>query len=148
MTRRVVISGAGGLIGTALTAALRQDAVDVVRLVGRPARRPDELERARGDHLAPEVLAGAAAVVNLNGASIARLPWTPRYRRMLRRSRLDATGTLADAIRRLGSDAPAFLSASGVGYYGHRPGRALDESSPAGDTFLARLCVDWEAAAL
>lgn len=146
--KRIVISGASGLIGRALTRSLLADGVEVVRLVRRPPRGSDEIEWLTGDHpLSPDALAGADAVVNLNGASIGRLPWTKRYQRTLRETRLLPTETLAEALRELGGDSPAFLSASAVGYYGDRPADILDESSDPGDTFLARLCVDWERAA-
>jgi len=145
MAQRIVISGASGLIGTALTASLREDAVDVTTLVRRPPRRAGEVQWAPGEHeLDPQVLAGATAVVALGGASVGRLPWTPRYRRELVRSRLTTTRTIATAVRALGDDAPALVSASAVGYYGSAPGATLTEASPAGDTFLAELCVRWE----
>lgn len=148
MDRRVVISGASGLIGSALAESLRADGVAVTALVRRPPRGPDEVQWSPGEsRLPPDALAGADAVVALGGASVGRLPWTPRYRRELVDSRMQTTNTLATAIRALGADGPAFVSASAVGYYGSVPGAVLDESSPAGDTFLARLCVDWEDAA-
>lgn len=146
---RIVLAGASGLIGGALVHALRVDGFRTVQLVRRPAHGPDEIEWLTSDApLPPDALAGAAAVVGLNGASIGRLPWTPAYRDTLRRSRLEPTAALATALRRLGVDAPPLLSASAVGYYGDRPGEALDERSGPGSTFLADLCRDWEAAAL
>jgi uncharacterized protein (TIGR01777 family) len=145
MAQRIVISGASGLIGTALAASLREDAVDVTTLVRRPPRRAGEVQWAPGERdLDPEVLAGASAIVALGGASVGRLPWTPGYRRELVRSRLTTTRTIATAVRALGADAPALVSASAVGYYGSAPGATLTEASPAGDTFLAELCVRWE----
>src|SRR5690606_16382370 len=133
--KRVVISGASGLIGRALTASLRTDDADVIHLVRRPARSPHEVEwLTENDSLSPDVLAGADAVVNLNGASISRLPWTSSYRTVLRESRLHPTRTLATALTALGNDAPAFLSASAVGYYGDRAGASVDESSTPGNT--------------
>lgn len=144
----VVIAGASGLIGTALAASLRADGVEVTTLVRRPPRAPHEREwHPEVGGLDPAHLAGARAVVSLGGASVGRLPWTRSYRRELVSSRLEPTGTLARAIAGLGAEAPAFLSASAVGYYGSVPGARLTERSPAGDTFLARLCVDWEAEA-
>ncbi|SIT77694.1 TIGR01777 family oxidoreductase [Microbacterium sp. RU33B] len=149
MPRRVVISGASGLIGTALTDSLRRDGVDVTRLVRRPAQSPDEVEWDPGYRaLDPGVLAGADAVVGLSGASIGRFPWTPKYKSTLLWSRVSPTRTLSAAITALGADAPAFVSASAVGYYGSAPGVKLDEASPRGESFLADLCGEWEAAAL
>lgn len=145
----VVISGGSGLIGAELGRRLRADDRRVVQLVRSPAEHADEIEWRPGDSpLDPAALAGAAAVVNLNGASIGRLPWTRKYRETLRRSRIEPTRTLATALRELGADAPKLVSASAVGFYGDRPGEALDESSAPGETFLAGLCVDWEREAI
>lgn len=147
--RRIIISGASGLIGSTLTRSLQADGVKVTALVRRQPRNADEVfwDPGRRD-LDPGLLAGADAVVNLNGASIGRLPWTRRYREVLRTSRLAPTRTLADALRHLGGDAPMLVSASAVGIYGDRPGETLTEASTAGKGFLAQLCVDWEAEAL
>jgi len=150
---RVVVSGASGLIGGALVASLRRDGIEAVRLVRRPAQNSDEVSWAPGEAaLDPAVLAGAAAVVCLNGASIGRLPWTKDYRDRLRESRIAPTRAIAAAVRELGADAPAFLSASAVGFYGDRPGERLTESSRAARgperTFLGGLCEEWEREAL
>lgn len=141
---RIVISGATGLIGGALTRSLRSDGIRVVHLVRRPATHHDEVEWLTGGPLDPAALEGATAVINLNGASIGRLPWDARYRRLLLESRLRPTATLAEALLALRSDAPALLSASAVGYYGDQPGAHLDESAAPGTTFLADVCVQWE----
>lgn len=148
MARRIVISGASGLIGSALAASLRADGVEVATLVRRQPRTEDETQWAPGEGaLDPDVLAGADAVVALGGASVGRLPWTKRYRRELIDSRLQPTRTLTTSLRALRSDAPALVSASAVGYYGSAPGEVLTEDSAAGETFLADLTVRWEAEA-
>jgi uncharacterized protein (TIGR01777 family) len=144
---RVVVAGASGLIGAALVESLRADGTEVIRLVRHPAEAPDEVQWLGGARLDPAVLEGARAVVSLNGASIGRFPWTPKYKSDLLWSRLTPTRTLATALRTLGEDAPHFVSASAVGFYGSRPGVRLDETSPPGDGFLADLCVEWESAA-
>lgn len=145
MTQRIVISGASGLIGTALSSSLRADGVEVTTLVRRPPRDASEVQWAPGEReLSPDVLAGADAVVSLSGASVGRLPWTRRYRTQLLASRVSTTRTIATAVRALGEGAPSFVSSSAVGFYGSKPGAVLDESSRAGDTFLAKLCVRWE----
>lgn len=144
---RVVVSGASGLIGSALTESLRADGVAVTRLVRREPRDADEVRWLDGARLDPAVLAGADAVVNLNGASIGRLPWTRGYRGELLWSRLTPTRTLARALRELGDDAPLLVNASAVGYYGSAPAAELTEASRPGSDFLAGLCVEWENAA-
>lgn len=148
MARRIVISGASGLIGSALASSLRADGVEVTALVRRPPRSDDEAQWEPGERaLDPDVLAGADAIVALGGASVGRLPWTKRYRRELTDSRLQATRTITTALRSLRSEAPALVSASAVGYYGSVPGEVLTEDSTAGQTFLADLTVRWEAEA-
>ncbi|RWZ46499.1 TIGR01777 family protein [Labedella phragmitis] len=145
---RIVVSGAGGLIGSALVERLRADGDDVVRLVRRPAAGTDESawdpSTGRVDR---RLIASADAVVNLSGASIARLPWTPRYKRAILDSRLATTSTLAQAIADSPTPPEVFLSASASGFYGSRPGEALDESSAHGSGFLSGVTVAWERAA-
>ncbi|GAA3622248.1 TIGR01777 family oxidoreductase [Microbacterium awajiense] len=142
------MAGASGLIGGALVDSLRDDGVEVTTLVRRPARTAHEAEWLTDTQtLDPAVLDGAEAVVCLNGASIGRFPWTAHYRNTLLWSRIVPTRAIARALRELGDGAPAFVSASAVGYYGSAPGERLDESAPRGETFLADLCGEWEAAA-
>ena len=143
MSERIIVSGASGLIGSALVRALIARGDEVVRLVRRPAHAGEHSWQP-GEPLDPAVLAGARAVVNLNGASIGRLPWTRGYRRVLRDSRILPTRTLATALRELGEEAPHFVSASAVGFYGDRPGERLAEDRGPGAGFLARLCAEWE----
>ncbi|WP_396668556.1 TIGR01777 family oxidoreductase [Microbacterium sp. R86528] len=146
---RVVVAGASGLVGTALVDSLRADGIDVTTLVRRPATGADEVQWLTDtESLDPDVLAGASAVVSLNGASIGRVPWTSSYRNTLLWSRIAPTRAIAQAIRALGADAPAFLSASAVGFYGSAPGVVLTERAGRGETFLADLCGEWETAAL
>lgn len=145
---RIVIGGASGLIGTALGRALEADGHDVVRLVRRAPRKPGEAEwDPLAGTLAPSVLSGADAVVNLSGASLGKLPWTPAYRSTILWSRLSATRTLVDAMHRADSAPAAFLSGSAVGYYGDRPGVTLTEESSRGTGYLADVVVAWEDAA-
>ncbi|MCC2033833.1 TIGR01777 family oxidoreductase [Microbacterium allomyrinae] len=147
--RRVVVAGSSGLIGTALVEGLRADGIEVTTLVRRPPEAAHEVEwLTDAAPLDPAVLDGATAVVGLNGASIGRFPWTGKYKNTLLWSRITPTQALARAVRELGTDAPAFISASAVGYYGSTPGQKLVESAARGESFLADLCGEWEAAAL
>lgn len=145
---RIVIGGASGLIGTALGRSLEADGHDVVRLVRRTPRKPNEAEwDPLAGTLAPSVVSGADAVVNLSGASLGKLPWTPSYRSTILWSRLSATRTLVDAMHRADAAPAAFLSGSAVGYYGDRPGVTLTEESSRGTGYLADVVVAWEDAA-
>lgn len=146
MLRRVVVAGASGLIGSALVDSLQADGVSVTTLVRRPPEAPHEVQWLP-EPLDPGVLEGADAVVGLNGASIGRFPWTRAYRETLLWSRIAPTQALARAVRELGSDAPTFVSASAVGYYGSVPRAVLTETAPRGESFLAEVCGEWERAA-
>lgn len=146
--RRVVIAGASGLIGSALVDSLRADGVEVTSLVRHEPSAPHERQWLQdAAPLDPDVIAGADAVVCLNGASIGRFPWTPSYKSTLLWSRITPTRTLAAAVRALGDDAPALVNASATGFYGSQPRVELTESSPRGSGLLADICVEWEAAA-
>ena len=148
MSQHIVVGGASGLIGSALVKALQERGDQVSMLVRREAHTASEIEwdPATGT-LDATKLASASAVVVLNGASIGKLPWTRSYREVLYSSRLDPVRTVVQALKELGSDSPALISGSAVGFYGSRPGVELNETASAGDTFLARLCVAWESEA-
>jgi uncharacterized protein (TIGR01777 family) len=142
---RVVIAGSSGLIGTTLVALLRQAGHDVLRLVRRPARAPDE--RA-WDPLAATMdagtLKGVDAVVNLCGAALGNRRWSGEVKQAIRDSRIVPTEVLAAAVAE--HRVPALVNASGVGYYGDTGDRQVDESAPLGSGFLAQVCRDWENA--
>jgi len=146
--QRILISGASGMIGQPLVRALRADSHDVRTLVRRAPRTPEEFRwNPADDILDPAALEGVNAVINLSGASIARIPWTPGYRRELVSSRIDATRLLAERI--VGMDTPptTFLSGSAIGFYGDRPRVRLDDDAPRGDGFIPDLVLAWEQAA-
>lgn len=148
MSRHIIVGGSSGLIGAALVDAITARGDRVTTLVRRPARHDHEVEWSPAEGLLdPQRIEGADAVVVLNGASVGRMPWTRSYRDQLLTSRLDSTRTVVAALGRIGHDAPALISGSAVGYYGSAPGSVLTESAQPGDTFLARLCVEWEEAA-
>lgn len=143
----VVLAGGSGLIGTALTEALRTDGHRVRRLVRGAASGPDTAAwDPSGGRLDAAALADADAVVCLSGAGVGDRRWTDAYKAQLRSSRLDTVGTVARTMAEVGGPS-VLVAASAVGYYGDSGERAIDEDAPPGDTFLARLCVDWEAAA-
>ncbi|WP_237532089.1 TIGR01777 family oxidoreductase [Streptomyces sp. SID8352] len=146
--RRIAVAGASGLIGGALTRSLTADGHEVVRLVRRDPRGPDEV---RWDPEAGRVdaagLDGCDAVVNLAGAGIGDRRWTDAYKTRLRSSRVHGTTALAEAVASLERPPEVFLNGSAIGYYGETGDRAVDEDAPPGEGFLPALCVEWEAAA-
>ena len=144
---RIVISGASGLVGTALSSSLRSQGHTVVTLVRRAAAGPDQItwDPAAGQ-LDPAAIDGADAVVNLSGAGIGDRRWNDAYKRELVDSRLQTTGLLARTIAATDRKPSVVLSGSAIGWYGPRGDEELTESSSPGSTFLADLCVQWEAA--
>ncbi len=144
---RIVIGGASGFVGTELLAQLTGAGHEVVRLVRREAGSGESRwDPARGE-IDAAVVEAADAVITLSGASLAQLPWPPRYRRELVSSRLQATSTLAAAISAATAPPTTFLSGSAVGFYGDRPNENLTEQSRRGTGFLADLVEQWEHAA-
>ena len=94
------------------------------------------------------LVSGVEAVVNLAGEPVVGRRWSSEQKRRILASRVDATRSLVEAMRAAPTPPTVFVSASAVGFYGARGDDALDESSPAGADFLARVCVDWEAEAM
>jgi len=144
---RVIVSGASGLIGTALCSSLTASGHDVVKLVRRTAGANEiEWDPANGV-LAADALDGSDAVVHLAGAGIGDKRWTKEYRQLILDSRVKSTRLLAETIAASNKGPATFLSGSAIGIYGASDGRHLDESSPVGEGFLADVCQQWEAAA-
>ncbi|HEY5657806.1 MAG TPA: TIGR01777 family oxidoreductase [Myxococcota bacterium] len=149
----MLVTGATGLVGRRLVAALLRDGAAVRALSRNPDRsgldaRVEAL--AWNGRKAPvDALAGAGAVVHLAGEPVFGGLLTPARRRRIRTSRIDSTRSIAAGLEALPpSDRPAVLvCASAVGYYGSRGDAVLDESAAPGSGFLAKVCVDWEAAA-
>ncbi len=146
---RVLVSGASGLLGSALAAALRSEGHQVNALV-RPGKTPapgDVPWDPQSDRLDATAMHGVEAVVHLAGSSIASGRWTPARKQLLRASRVEATRHLVAALGRLERRPAVLVSASAIGYYGDRGEELLTESSPPGKSFLARCAEDWEAEA-
>ena len=145
---KVLISGASGLIGTALRTKLTQDGDEIAALV-RHSPRAGEVQWSPGQALDPQKLFEFDAIVHLAGKNIAGR-WTERFKQEARQSRIQGTRTLATAaaasFRQCGSPR-AFIAASAIGYYGNRGDEVLTEASAPGQGFLPEVCVEWEAAA-
>ena len=143
--KTVAVAGSSGLIGGALIAALRADGHRVLRIVRRTPANAEELpwNPDSGDFDATG-LEGVDAVVNLCGVGVGDRRWSGAYKQELRDSRIDPTEVISAAV--VDAGVPTLVNASAVGYYGDTGERVVDETAPAGKGFLARLCVDWEAA--
>ncbi len=144
---RVIISGASGLIGSALWSELRSDGHDVVKLVRRTAATGEVQWDPATGVLPVDALEGADAIVHLAGAGIGDHRWTPEYKAEILSSRVRSTTLLAESIASCTNRPPVMLSGSAIGIYGASDSRELDEQSPLGTGFLADVCRQWEAAA-
>jgi uncharacterized protein len=145
---KVAITGASGLIGSALVPHLRNRGDEVLRLVRRPATAPDEVT---WDPVAGTVdlgaLEGIDGVVHLAGAGVGDHRWTDAYKKTILDSRVDGTHTIVKAMTELSSRPATLVAGSAIGWYGDTGDRAVDESAPAGSGFLADVVRAWEAAA-
>ena len=144
--QRIAITGASGLIGTALIGHLKSEGHTVQKLVRRPVVSPDEVfwdPRAGTVDLTP--LEGVDAVIHLAGANVGDKRWTKKYRAEILNSRLLGTTTIAQAVTQLKPQ--VFISSSAIGWYGETGNRAVKEDDRPGDDFLAAVSKEWEAAA-
>jgi uncharacterized protein len=142
----VLVSGATGLIGSALIPELEAGGHSVTRLT----RSPRSDEDVRWDPDAGTIegdLAGTDIVVHLAGESIAEGRWTSEKKRRILESRQKGTRLLAEKIAGLPAPPSVMVSVSAIGYYGDRGNELLTEESEPGDLFLSRVCLEWEAAA-
>ncbi len=144
---RVVVTGASGTIGGALAGALLARGDDVTGITRAPgAHGGGDIDWRSWDDL-PAAVAEADAVVHLAGAGVADKRWSAARKRELRDSRIDTARRIVAAIGAAAEKPGVFVCGSAVGIYGSRGDELLTEESAPGDDFLARLCVDWEAAA-
>lgn len=145
---RVLISGASGLIGSALSRFLRDNGHEVVTLVRRPVAGQGEAAwDPDAGELAQEAVEGFDAVVHLAAAGIGDRPWTRKRRQLILESRTAPTSLLTQRIATASSKPAVFLSASAIGFYGDRPEPVTEESGPAAPAnFLSEVAVAWEGA--
>ena len=145
---RIAVTGASGLIGSALVPSLRDGGHEVLRLVRHSPNARDEV---RWDPLTKSIeaerLEGLDAVVHLSGENIAAGRWTDAKKARLRSSRVGSTRFLSETLAGLTRKPSVLVSASAVGYYGDRGDTWVGEADPPAADFFGRLSVEWEAAA-
>jgi uncharacterized protein (TIGR01777 family) len=141
---RVLVTGGTGLVGKPACDALRAAGHAVTIVSREPGRVP---ARAIGWDGLRAVMSETDAIVNLAGDPIAGGRWTDTRKTEIRRSRVESTRALVDAIAAADPRPKVLVSASAIGYYGDRGDEPLDESARPGTGFLARVCVEWEAEA-
>ncbi len=143
----VVVTGSSGLVGSALVEALRGRGDRVTRLVRREPSGPDEARWSPGEaEIDASALRGADAVVHLAGAGIGDRRWNEEHKRAVLSSRVEGTRLVSETLASLGDGPRILLSGSAIGWYGDTGDREVDETAPAGEGFLAEVCVAWEAA--
>jgi uncharacterized protein (TIGR01777 family) len=143
----IAVTGASGLVGSALVPFLTTGGHRVVRVV-RSAPKPDD-DAIQWDpqagQLDPASLEGLDAVVHLAGENIAAGRWTAAQKARIRDSRVKSTGLLCETLAKLSQPPKVLVCASAIGVYGNRGDETLQEDSPAGRGFLAEVCQAWEA---
>ncbi len=143
---KVAVTGASGLIGSALVSELENRGDQVLR-IGRTARQEGDIvwDPMEGN-LDPSLIEAVDAVVNLAGETIEGR-WTAKKKKKILESRVKGTQLLSQTFQRLDTPPKIFVSSSASGFYGDRGEEILTESSTAGNGFLADVCKAWEAAA-
>jgi uncharacterized protein (TIGR01777 family) len=145
----VLVSGASGLVGSAVVAHLESVGHAVFRLVRRETRRADEISwNPQAGAIAFPRNALFDAVVHLSGENIAAGRWTDAKKEAIRQSRVLSTRILVQSLRQLPRFPQVFVSASAIGFYGDRGSEVLTETSAAGAGFLPEVCQAWEQEAL
>ena len=147
---KVAVTGASGLVGSALSAFLTTGGHTVLPLVRHKAKREKgEIywDPAEG-RIDAERLEGVDALVHLAGESLSGGRWTDAKKRAIWRSRVKGTRLLAESLNRLRRPPRVFVSSSAIGFYGNRGNKRIDEQSAPGKGFLADLCRAWEAEAV
>ena len=144
--QRVAITGASGLVGSALVGHLKSEGYTVQRLVRRNPVAADEVSwDPKTGHVDLNPLEGVDAIVHLAGAGVGDKRWSAKYKAEILNSRLLGTTAIAKAAAQLKPS--VFISASAIGFYGETGNRAVTEADRGGDDFLAAVCREWEAAA-
>ena len=146
VAQRIAVTGASGLIGSALVGYLKSEGHTVQRLVRRATVAPDEIRwDPKTGYVDIEALRGVDAVIHLAGVGVGDKRWTKRYRSEILNSRLLGTTAIANAVAEVKPQ--VFISASAIGWYGDSGNRAVIESDSVGNDFLAAVCREWEGAA-
>lgn len=144
--QRIAVTGASGLIGSALVGKLKSEGYTVQRLVRRPTVSSEEIFwNPATQEIDIAALEGVDAVIHLAGAGVGDKRWTKKYKAEILNSRLLGTTTIANAVAQV--KPKVFITSSAIGWYGETGNRAVTETDRGGDDFLAAVCREWEAAA-
>jgi uncharacterized protein (TIGR01777 family) len=143
---RIAVTGASGLIGSALVGHLKSEGHTVQRLVRRSPVSSDEVQwDPQTGFVDLQPLNGVDAIIHLAGVGVGDKRWNRKYKAEILNSRLLGTTAIAAAVAELKPQ--VFISASAIGWYGESGNRAVVETDRYGDDFLATVCREWEGAA-
>lgn len=147
---RILISGASGSIGSSLVPFLQTCGHEVIRLVRHdgPLAENDVFWDPYKGILDLAAIGPVDAVINLNGRDISRGKWTETQKQAIIDSRIQPTRFLVSKMREMDPRPEVYISASAIGYYGEGADAVLKETDPAGESFISRVCEQWEQAAL
>jgi len=145
---RILITGASGLIGTALQKSFEEKGYEMLLASRSEPKSERDIQWNADAGFADEDLLrleGLDAVIHLAGESISALRWTDEKKKAIRDSRVHGTRTMIEAFARLEKKPKVFISASAIGFYGDRGDEEMTETSSVGDTFLSEVSKEWES---
>lgn len=145
---KILITGASGLIGTALQKSFSEKGYEMLLASRGKPEKPNDIQwDVENGFSEPERLEGLDVVIHLAGETVSGLRWTEEKKKAIHDSRVLGTRNVVETISELTNRPKLLISASGMDFYGDRGDEIMTESSKAGDTFLAEVCKDWEAEA-
>jgi uncharacterized protein len=145
---KVLITGASGLIGTALQKSFEEKGYEMLLASRSEPKDKNQIKWSMDTGFADDDLPrleGLDAVIHLAGENVSGLRWTDEKKKAIRDSRVFGTRTMIEAFAKLEKKPKVFITGSAIGFYGDRDDDEMTETSAAGDTFLAKVCKEWEA---
>lgn len=145
---KVLITGASGLIGTALQRSFKEKGYEMLLASRSEAKDEQHIQWSADTGFADEDLPrleGLDAVIHLAGENISGLRWTEEKKKAIRDSRVFGTRSMIETFDKVKGKPKVFVAGSAMGYYGDRGSDEMTESSAAGKTFLSEVCKEWEA---
>ena len=149
MSKKILISGSSGLVGTALISELKKRGSKIYTLVRREPKNSSEFHwNPANNEIDKKAIEAVDTIVHLAGENVAEGRWTPQKKERILNSRVKGTKLIADAISKASNPPKTWISASAIGIYGSQVEGIVDEKSKTGSGFLAEVCKQWEAATL